>query len=143
MVGFPGEERKDFKKLVKFLKKQKLDNVGFFAYSNEVGTKAYDMANQISERKKQKRLKKVQKIQEAIYRKSQKKKIGQTVQVMIDAQLEDNLYLGRTYANSYMVDSVITVAALNPLVEGQIINAKITGAYGIDLIGEEENEKCS
>lgn len=143
IVGFPGETLADFNKLIKFLKKEQLENVGFFAYSNEVGTQAYSMKNQISEFEKQRRLKKAQKVQETIYKKLQKKKRGQIFDVIIDQELENNLYLGRTSSNSYMVDSVITVVALRKLEAGQIIKARITGSYGIDLIGEEENEKCS
>ena len=143
IVGFPGESGAEFNKLVKFLKNEKLENVGFFAYSNEVGTQAYSMPNQISESEKLKRLNKVQKVQEGIYVKAQKKKRGQLVDVMIDEKLEDNLYLGRTSANSYMVDSVITVVALHNLQPGQIIKVRVTGSHGIDLMGEEENEKHS
>ena len=143
IVGFPGESGAEFNKLVKFLKNEKLENVGFFAYSNEVGTQAYSMPNQISESEKLKRLNKVQKVQEGIYVKAQKKKRGQLVDVMIDEKLEENLYLGRTSASSYTVDSVITVVALHNLQPGQIIKVRVTGSHGIDLMGEEENEKHS
>lgn len=143
IVGFPGETGEEFKKLLKFLKKEKLENVGFFAYSNEVGTLAYKMQNQLSEKLKLKRLNKAQKVQEKIYKKAQKEKVGSMCQVMIDEKIDDNIYLGRTSGNSYMVDSVITIVAINELNPGQVITARITGAQGIDLIGEEENEKHS
>ena len=138
IVGFPGETREEFNKLLKFLKKEKLQNVGFFAYSNEVGTMAYTMQNQISENIKNKRLAKVQKVQEKIYKKLQKQKIGTVCDAIIDEVVDDNVYIGRTSDNSYSVDSIITLVALNKLQPGQIIKARITGSDGIDLIGEEE-----
>jgi ribosomal protein S12 methylthiotransferase len=84
IVGFPGESRKQFKKLCDFLKESKLDNVGFFAYSREERTKAFYMKKQKSQRTKNKRIKIVQKIQDRIATEKNRKMIGQTVQVLVD-----------------------------------------------------------
>ena len=56
ILGFPGETEDDFNQLLEFLKAYKLNNVGFFKFSNEEGTKAYTLPNQIDEDLKQKRL---------------------------------------------------------------------------------------
>jgi len=56
IVGFPGEDEKDFKILYDFVRKYEFDRLGVFTYSREEGTPAYDFktANQ----KERKRVKK-------------------------------------------------------------------------------------
>ena len=55
IVGFPGETEEDFNELCSFLKDYKLDNVGVFTYSQEEGTAAAKLPNQIDEDVKIKR----------------------------------------------------------------------------------------
>ena len=62
IVGFPGETRKQFNKLLEFLKEAKISHAGFFPYSREEKTKAYFMKKQIWGITKKHRLKKAQKI---------------------------------------------------------------------------------
>lgn len=64
IIGYPGETRLQFKHLCDFIKKFKLDNVGFFAYSREERTSAGFMKNQVPEFIKKRRLKHIQKLQE-------------------------------------------------------------------------------
>ncbi len=144
IVGFPGESKQEFKQLLRFLKLYKMQNVGFFAYSNEVGTKAYEMTNQIAEKVKQKRLRKAQKVQNKIYKKLQKQSIGQERDVIIDSiavqkdeQNENFVYICRDQANSYMVDSVIQVLSNKEHNCGEIIKVKIVSSIDIDLVAEE------
>lgn len=137
IVGFPGETRKDFKQLVAFLKHNNLSNVGFFAYSREKYTLAYDMENQVSEKEKARRLKKVQKLQTKLYVARQKKKVGQIFYCMIDAyDAENDWYIGRTMYDSYDVDTICYISSPDELNIGELANVKITATNGIDLIGE-------
>ena len=55
IVGFPGETPAQFDELRKFLKETRFERLGVFTYSREEGTPAYDLANQVSEKTKQKR----------------------------------------------------------------------------------------
>lgn len=137
IVGFPNESRKDFKKLIKFLKDNNLSNVGFFAYSREKYTVAYDMENQVPEKEKERRLKKVQKLQTKLYISRQKKKVGQILDCMIDAYDEENdWYIGRTTFDSYEVDTICYISSPDELLIGELASVKITATNGIDLIGE-------
>lgn len=137
IVGFPGETRKDFRQLIKFLKDNKLSNVGFFAYSREKYTLAYDMENQVPEKEKARRLKKVQKLQTKLYVARQKKKVGQILDCMIDAyDAENDWYIGRTTFDSYEVDTICYISSPDELVIGELASVKITASNGIDLIGE-------
>lgn len=137
IVGFPGETNEDFKELIKFIKIAKLDNVGFFKFSREAGTKAFELAGQVKEKDKEKRLIKLQNIQTKIYKKKQKEKIGTSRQVIIDSYDEkSDCYIGRDEFNSYGVDSVIYVISSRELDLGEIVNVKIIATSEIDLIGE-------
>ena len=76
IVGFPGETEEDFNELCSFLKDYKLDNVGVFTYSQEEGTAAAKLPNQIDEDVKIKRKETLMNIQRGIVRDLNKLKIG-------------------------------------------------------------------
>lgn len=127
IVGFPGETRKQFAKLVSFIKKYKLNNVGFFPYYREEKTKAYFMKNQVSKWSKMNRLHKVQKAQEQIANQLNSQRIGQVVKVLLDDfdEVTGN-YLGRDEFNSPSVDFVISVTDNGQVKTGDFVNVKIT-----------------
>ena len=145
IVGFPGEKISDMIKLEEFLKKYKLDNVGFFKYSREENTKAAKMSGQVFEFIKNIRLKAVQKIQNAILLENQAKRVGKTYNAIcdsIDDELCDEMncqkyhYIFRTQYESVGVDTVCYVQSEKPLNIGEFYTIKITGQTGIDLVGE-------
>lgn len=110
IVGFPGENFWQFKKLCNFIKESKLDNVGFFSYSREEGTKAFFMKGQVLEFIKNFRLKRIQSIQETIANNKNKKMIGKEVEVLIDSfNKETGFYEGRTNKMSPNVDFYINI----------------------------------
>ena len=49
IVGFPGESESDFQELLDFLTKAEMDAVGVFGYSDEEGTTARALPDQIAE----------------------------------------------------------------------------------------------
>ncbi|MGN1227185.1 MAG: 30S ribosomal protein S12 methylthiotransferase RimO [Christensenellales bacterium] len=137
IVGFPGETRKDFNELLKFLKRHNLSNVGFFGYSREKYTLAYDMPNQVSQAIIARRLKKVTKLQTKLYVKRQKKKVGQILDCIVDYyDAENDCYIGRTTFDSYEVDTICYISSPDELAVGEVVNVKIIATNGIDLIGE-------
>ena len=52
IAGFPGETQDDVEELKMFLQKQRFDRVGIFTYSHEEGTSAYDLADDVLQKKK-------------------------------------------------------------------------------------------
>lgn len=105
IVGYPGETRKKFKKLIEFLKQTPLDYVGFFPYYREENTISYFMKGQKSSFVKQHRLKAVQKVQEKIAAERAKNEIGRKVQVLVDGfDDESGLFIGHTNFLSPLVD---------------------------------------
>lgn len=133
IVGFPGEGKEEFKELCSFLKEVKLDYVGFFAYSNEEGTKSFEYPDQVPAKIKEKRLKKVQKIQTKILKAKQKALVGSSLPVIIDEVIEEGLSIGRTIYNSYGVDTIIYV--IGQANAGDIVNVRVSKIDGIELIG--------
>ena len=139
MVGFPGETEKDFKELCKFLTDFKLDNVGFFKYSREEGTASYDYENQVEEKVKDKRLKKVQDLQEKIATKNNLKLVGNTYKLICDEyDAKHNFYVGRPYFSAPDIDFQVLFSSYKKIKVGSFIDVKITDFNQGYFIGEVE-----
>ena len=137
IVGFPGETKEDFNCLLEFLEKQKMQYVGFFKYSREEYTAAYQMPNQIKERVKDERLAKVQEIQEKIMLESQKRFIGHTTLCVLEKVYDNHTLALRNQYNSPGVDSLVFAKKGDKDVKvGEFYKVKITGQDGVDLVGE-------
>jgi len=134
MVGFPTETEEDFEILCNFLKTARLDYVGFFKYSREVGTPAHSMS-QIDDKTKTSRLKTVQSIQNDILLQIHQSKIGKTVKVVCDF-VDDVLgySIVRSESQSPDVDPVIIVK--DKLQVGRYYEVKIKELRDENLIGE-------
>lgn len=126
IVGYPGETRKQFKKLCEYLNFAKFSNVGFFTYFKEENTKAYFMKKQKSKFIKNFRLKKIQKIQSKIADDLNKSKIGKIIKVLIDG-FDENLgmYFGHDNQNAPGIDFVTFVNDQN-LKIGEFYDVQIT-----------------
>lgn len=111
MVGFPTETDTEFNELVDFLKAVKLDYVGFFAYSREQGTSAYDM-EQVKQSVKRERLHIIEKVQQEILDTKHQTEKGKTVRVVCDAVI-DGVARCRTAAQSPEVDPCIFINQLD------------------------------
>ena len=111
MVGFPTETDAEFNELVEFLKVVKLDYVGFFAYSREPGTAAFDM-KQVKAAVKKERLRVVENTQQKILDAKHESEKGRTVRVVCDAVVE-GIARCRTAAQSPEVDPCIYIEEAN------------------------------
>lgn len=137
IVGFPGETKEQFNNLVDFLQEYKLNYVGCFNYSREAGTRAYDFENQIAEKVKKTRNKKVMKLQEKIVKVNNEKYINTVQEVVVEAHNENlGYYVCRNQYNSPDVDTVVFVTTDKELQIGSFIDVTITEVLGYDLKGE-------
>lgn len=128
IVGFPGETRKQFNKLLAFLEEARLNNVGFFAYQREEKTRAYFMKKQVWNITKKRRLKKAQDVQEKIMNANCINKIGTKVEIIVDFFDEDEqYYVCRTKEDSPDVDFMVLLDANQKVQIGEIYNATLTG----------------
>lgn len=136
MVGFPGETEKDFKELCNFLKEYKLDNVGFFKYSREEGTSSYDL-EQVKESVKDKRLAKIQKLQEKIAIENNKTCIGKTYKVICDSyNAQHKFYVGRPYFSTPEIDFEILFSSYKKIKIGSFVDVDILDYKDGFFIGE-------
>lgn len=139
IVGFPGETEEDFNELCRFLKNYKLDNVGVFTYSQEEGTAAAKLPNQVDEDVKNKRKEKLMNIQRGIVKNLNKLKIGNIYDTIIDGSTGE-YYIGRNYEMAPEIDGLIYITKGKVLKKGDIIKVKITNIMEYDLVGDVWNE---
>ena len=141
ILGFPSEKRKEVNEISKFLLKYKLNNVGFFAYSREEGTKAYYMKKQIPNFIKNIRVKKLQKLQNNVIINNNKNMIGKNL-VCVCEQSDGGEFYFRSEYNSPVIDSVVYATNMDNIKvkSGCFYNIKVTDFCDIDLIGEIINE---
>jgi len=138
IVGMPGETEESFGELVQFVRETRFEKVGVFVYSQEEGTPAYNMPNQVPELVKKKRLNTLMAVQQDISKDAQQRFIGQTLKVLIDEQQKDeqDVYLGRSEFDAPEVDGIVYVHSKEKLNSGDFVMVKISDAYEYDLVGE-------
>lgn len=138
ITGFPTETEEDFAVLVEFLKRAKLFNAGFFAYSREEDTPAYKLDGQVLESVKKKRLKKLYSEQKKIVKENLKKFIGQTLSVTACGFDQNELcYYGRAYFNAPDIDGKIYFFSTEEINAGDRVSVSILNATDYDLYGEQ------
>lgn len=141
ILGFPGETKKQFNKLLNFLESAKLNNVGFFPYYKEEKTKAFFMKKQISNFTKKRRVKKAQKVQERVMNALNINKLGSIEEVLIDDYVPNiNKYIGRTCQHSPEVDFSIFIDGSENINIGEFYKIKLTDYVDTYFIGEVLNE---
>ena len=135
MVGFPGETEEQFANLSDFVKEVKFDKMGCFAFSPEEDTPAYDMDNQIDDDVKKRRQEILMNTQFYITEASNKNRVGNVYKVIVD-NIDDGIYVGRSYMDSPEIDSGIIFTSDKKINIGEFVFVKITDYDGYDLIGE-------
>lgn len=140
IVGFPGETEEDFKEIVDFAKIVKFDRLGAFAYSREEDTAADKLPNHLEEEVKAERRDALMLVQQGISQELNAKKVGNIYEVLIEEQIEDNVYIGRTQGDAEEIDSIVYVKSKNQLNAGDFVTAKINNALEYDLMGDVVDE---
>lgn len=137
IVGFPGETEEDFNILSDFVSDQKFSRLGVFTYSREEGTAAATMDNQIPEDIKQERLDCIMMKQMEISLEGNRKKIGKTLDVIVDSMEEEGVYSGRTRYDAPEIDNSVVFTSNLVHKPGDIVPVEILEAYDYDLEGRE------
>lgn len=143
IVGFPSESEEQFEEIVDFIEKYPFDKVGVFKYSQEEGTSAAIMPEQISQRIKTKRYHRLMKKQQQISQKINAALTGTMTEVLIYDTIEDNTYLGRTFRDAPDIDGGIIIHSPDKLTIGDYYLCQITGADAYDLRGTVFNNEFS
>jgi len=137
IVGFPGETVDDFMELTRFVEQARFDRLGVFCYSKEDGTPAAEMPDQISERVKKERYRKLMKVQARLSFRRNRAQVGQVEQVIVEGYSEETelLLKGRTSRQAPDIDGQVYITSGTANV-GDIIPCRITDSSDYDLIAE-------
>ncbi|MDU2663225.1 MAG: TRAM domain-containing protein, partial [Clostridioides difficile] len=106
------------------------------AYSREEDTPADRLPNHIDEEVKIQRRDTLMMIQQKISEELNDKKIGKTYEVLIEEQIEDNVYTGRTQGDAEEIDSIVYVKSVDNLEVGEFVSVQINDAMEYDLMGD-------
>lgn len=138
ITGFPGETESDFAELCNFVREIKFDRLGVFTYSKEEGTPAAKLKPQILQRIKRQRRDQIMRIQQDIAFERAKQRIGTVLEVQIEGAIpEEEIYVARGYMDAPNVDGYVFVKAERGKMSGTILQVRVVGAKGYDLIAEE------
>lgn len=138
IVGFPGETDADFEELKEFVEQQRFENAGVFAYSQEEGTVAGAMPNQIPDEIKQERYHELMALQAQISEEIHKDTEGQTIEVLVEGIEEDGLGLhyGRSYREAPDIDGLVFIENPGDIKPGCFVKVNILQGFTYESVGE-------
>jgi ribosomal protein S12 methylthiotransferase len=155
IVGYPGEGESEFKELLEFIREAHFERLGMFTYSNEEGSHAITLTDQIPEEIKERRFHEGMTLQQEISKINNEKLTGKVLSVLIESHVfgeerqvppekcavreekKPSVYRGRSYMDAPEVDGLVYVDTPSDvkLKPGDFICAKIIGAREYDLHG--------
>ena len=134
IVGFPGETESDVDELCAFIRETKFERLGVFRYSQEEGTRAAKMEEQIPKKTKEARWHRVMKLQQEIAAEISHGFVGRTLKILVEEP-----GVARGEADAPDIDGRVYLPITVPV--GDFVNVEITGYEDYDLlalpIGEE------
>ena len=133
IVGYPGETEEDFIELFNFVKDIRFDRLGVFTYSEEEGTSAADLDDNIPQEVKNDRKNQIIELQHDISLARNESFIGKNIRVLVD-QTENNIGVGRTEYDSPEIDNIVQIEG--KVSRGQFVNVNVNGANEYELIGK-------
>ena len=132
IVGYPGEEDEDFKQLYDFVEEIKFDRLGVFTYSEEEGTLAEDMDDNVPKKIKDERKSIIMDLQANISASKNEEMVGKTYKVLVD-KCGETVSVGRTEYDSPEIDNIVQIKS--PVKKGEFVNVKIESSNEFELIG--------
>ena len=137
ITGYPGESEKEFTQLYDFVKEIRLERLGCFAYSEEEGTVAAKMENQIPVEERQRRADKIMELQTEIMAEKQRELVGRDLWVICDDfDSENGLFVCRSVYDAPEIDGEVYLDADSDIQIGDIRKVHITQSDIYDLYGE-------
>ncbi len=133
IVGFPGETEDQFQVLLDFIERTRFERLGVFQYSQEEGSRAGKLSNQLGKNLKQKRYRTAMALQQRIAAEWAQSQVGLSRQVLVEQPL-----IGRTEGDAPEVDTKVLLDRALPV--GQFATVKITGTQVYDLRGTPSEE---
>lgn len=129
IVGYPGETEEDHDQLLDFVAEAQLDWCGFFAYSPEEGTYAYDLDGVVPEGLMRDRLVELSEMQDAITARRRDDLVGREIRVLVDEP-----GVGRSHREAPEIDGIVEVP--DSLAVGEFHDVTVRSAMGPDLVAD-------
>ena len=133
IVGHPGETEDDYYTLKDFVEEIRFDRLGIFTYSEEEGTLAADLKDDIPRKVKDNRKNEILEIQHEISLEKNESFIGKTLKVIVD-ESEGEVSVGRSEYDSPEIDNIIHIK--NNAEVGTFNDVEILEANEYELIGK-------
>ncbi len=127
IVGFPGETEADVDELCEFIRATRFERLGVFRYSQEEGTKAAKMDEQVPAKTKEARWHKLMRLQREIATELGTAQVGRSLRVLVDEP-----GVARGEADAPDIDGRVYVPITAPV--GDFVEVKITGSEDYDLL---------
>ena len=137
ITGFPSETEEQFEELCEFVKNAQFDRLGCFAYSEEEGTFAASMPDQIPQQTRVDRSEIIMNDQLSVALSKNEEKFGKVLEVLIEGY-DDYIkcYFGRSRADAPEIDGKVFFISDRPLEIGTFVEVKINDSIEYDLLGE-------
>ena len=136
IAGYPGETEEDHQVVLDWVREQRFDRLGVFAYSHEENTHAFNLEDDVPAEVKQQRVDEIMAIQMDISRELNEQKVGNEYRVLIDRK-EGAHFVGRTEFDSPDVDNDVLIPAEDIYLKiGDFCTVKVVEAHDYDLIAE-------
>lgn len=135
ITGLPGEGDAEFAELLDFVREQKFDRLGVFAYAPEPDTPAAAMPDRPDAAVAEARAKEILHVQETLSLARNRTLVGQTVTVIAD-ETEGRKAVGRTTADAPEIDNSVIFGANRKLHAGRFYQVRVTHAEAFDFYGE-------
>ncbi|MFJ8508813.1 30S ribosomal protein S12 methylthiotransferase RimO [Streptomyces avermitilis] len=139
IVGFPGETEADLAELERFLTGARLDAIGVFGYSDEEGTEAATYGHKLDEDVVAARLARVSRLAEELVAQRAEERVGETVYVLVESLGsidDDERAVGRAEHQAPETDGQVLFTSGEGLTVGRMVEAKVVGTEGVDLVAE-------
>jgi ribosomal protein S12 methylthiotransferase len=127
IVGFPGETEEHFEALLEFMETRRFERLGVFLYSQEEGSRAAKMEQQIPARVKNRRHREAMRLQQKIAAEIARERVGQTLRVLVEQPS-----IARSAHDAPDVDCRVLLETPRPV--GEFAEVTVTGTQVYDLV---------
>lgn len=136
ITGFPGETEEQFEYLLEGAQRLRFNRLGAFPFSEEEGTPSATMAGQLPQAIRQARYDRLMQQQQAIALELNQQMVGRDIKVLIEQQIEEDQWVGRSEYDAPDVDGAVAVHSREALRPGQFVDARVIAADYYDLVAE-------
>lgn len=137
MTGHPGEGRKEFEELKRFVIQQRFERLGVFPYSHQQGSYSFDNYSDIvPDEEKRARALELMKIQRDLYNEMNHSLVGKKETVIVDAKSAEGFYYGRSQHSTPIADPKVVITSDRTIDIGGFYDVEYTEVIGKDIKGK-------